>query len=218
MRRADNAAHARRACLSAIVAAMEHAPDHERRLGDLIRFGTVAAVDLAAQRCTVTLTDELLSGPLPWLAGRAGAVSAWSPPTVGEQVVLLCPEGDIAAGVVLLGLYSDANPAPAGDTHPLLKLPDGSTLRYDADAHELAVSLAQGAKLTLAAPGGATITGDLSLVGKLAVQGDVTVQGGLSVSGDIAARGDVKAGTVSLKGHVHLGVQGGSGLSGAPKP
>lgn len=197
---------------------MDHSPDHERRLGDLIRLGTIAAVDLAAGRCTVTVTDDLVTGPLPWLAGRAGAVSAWSPPTVGEQVILLCPEGDIAGGVVLLGLFSDANPAPAADAHPLIKLPDGSTVRFDGDSHALALTLVQGGRLTLSAPGGAAITGDVAIEGELSIHGDVTVRGGLSVSGDVTAQGDVRAGTVSLKGHVHLGVQTGGGVSGAPKP
>lgn len=197
---------------------MDHSPDHERRVGDLIRFGTIAAVDLAAARCTVTVADELVTGPLPWLAGRAGAMSSWSPPTVGEQVVLLCPEGDIAAGVVLLGLYSTDNPAPAADAHLLIKLPDGSTVRFDGDGHALALTLVQGGKLALSAPGGAAITGDVAIKGRLSIRGDVSVQGKLSVSGDIAADGDVKAGAVSLKSHVHLGVQTGGGLSGAPKP
>ena len=42
---------------------------------------------------------------------RAGADREWDPPTIGEQVVLLSPSGNLAQGVVLTGLFSDLIPA-----------------------------------------------------------------------------------------------------------
>lgn len=48
--------------------------------------------------------------------------------------------------------------------------------------------------------------------------GNATIAGKLTVSGDVEASGEVKAGTVSLKSHIHSGVQPGSGSSGAPIP
>ena len=46
----------------------------------------------------------------------------------------------------------------------------------------------------------------------------IVAPGGLEVQGDIRATGDVSAGTISLQGHVHQGVQPGGGQSGAPVP
>ena len=183
---------------------MHTIPDAERLFGDLIRLGVVAEVDLAAARCVVRVTDDLVTGPLPWLAARAGAVSSWSPPSVGEQVVLLCPEGDIAAGVVLPGVFSATNPAAASDAHPLIKLPDGSTLRFNGDAHVLELRLADAGALRITAPGGAAITGDVRITGRLTVEGD------------IATQGDVHAGGVTLATHVHLGVKAGADRSQGP--
>src|SRR5205085_2193946 len=69
-----------------------------RRLEQLLRYGTVAEVDLGAARCRVK-SGELLSNWVPWFAQRAGQTRHWSPPTVGEQCLLLSPGGDTAAAV-----------------------------------------------------------------------------------------------------------------------
>lgn len=47
--------------------------------------------------------------------------------------------------------------------------------------------------------------------GKLEIAGDITL------TGKIEATGDIKAGTVSLKSHVHPGVQSGAGTTGLPQ-
>jgi phage baseplate assembly protein V len=51
--------------------------------------------------------------PIRWIERRAGRTRTWSPPSQGEQVVLLCPGGEIGAAVALRGLFSSACPAPA---------------------------------------------------------------------------------------------------------
>lgn len=158
----------------------------------LIRFGSVAAVDLAAARCTVALDEGVVSGPVRWIEPRAGATRTWSPPSVGEQVLLLCPCGEIGAGVVLRGVVCDAFP-PAGD-----------------DAFEVLGAFADGARLSYD-PSGHVLTFALPVGGVLRVVGD------LAVSGKVVASGDVLAGGVSLVGHHHAGVQPGTGLSGAPQ-
>ncbi|OJY65514.1 MAG: hypothetical protein BGP16_12880 [Sphingobium sp. 66-54] len=176
-------------------------------IGDLIRLGTVETVDLAAARVTVTLGD-VTSPPVPWLE-LAGGFRCWVPPSEGEQVLLLCAEGDIAHGCVLRGLYSTAFPAPADDGRARLLMPDGTTIDYDPEGHELAITLA-GGKATITAPEGVTITGDVTITGNIAVNGDGTM------TGTFTADTDVVGGGKSLKGHKHGQVQPGSGQSGAP--
>lgn len=177
---------------------MGETPDMQRMIGDLVRLGAVASVDLAAATCRVRVGD-IVTGDLPWLAARAGAVRTWSPPSVGEQVVLLSPESDAAAGIVLLGLYADAAPAPSdADTLVSIDFPDRATLSYDSATHELVANLPDGATVTIHASGG------------LALHGDVTIAGKLTVTDDVIAAG------VSLKNHRHGQVQAGGALSGKP--
>lgn len=186
-----------------MVASMTANPDFQRLVGDIVRPGLIASVDHAAARCTVEIGD-IVTGPLPWIAFRAGRARIWSPPSVGEQCLLICAEGDAASGFVLPAIYSAANPAPSnsGDA-VLIAFEDGSVIGYDMAAHALTVTLADGSA-TIDAPGGITINGPL------AVTGDVTVDGGIEASDDVTGGG------VSLKSHRHSGVQAGGAQTGAP--
>ncbi|WP_249384051.1 phage baseplate assembly protein V [Chitinivorax sp. B] len=68
---------------------------------------------------------------LPWLTLRAGTTRTWSPPTVGEQCLLLSPNGEPAAGVMLLGLYSAQHLSPSNSLdEQLCAFPDGAVIRY----------------------------------------------------------------------------------------
>ena len=108
-----------------------------RLISNLIRTGTVAEVDHATARVRVTI-GELLTAWLPWLEQRAGTTRTWSPPTVGEQVAVLSPGGDLAAAIVLTGIYRQAHPAPSQSAdvwHTVM--PDGAVIEYDHAAHRL---------------------------------------------------------------------------------
>lgn len=153
-------------------------------LGDLLRFGTVETVDLAAATATVAC-GEVVSPPLHWLQ-FAGEFRLWSPPSKGEQVLLLCPEGDIAGGVILRGLNSTSFPAPASGANPQLHGKDGLIITLTSDG------------IQITAPGG------------------VAIDGNLNVTGLIAAGEDVVGGGISLKSHTHGGVQAGTAQTGAP--
>ena len=181
-----------------MAASMRTPEDTETDADGLIRLGKVASVDLAAARCTVSFDDEAESPPLRWIEGAAGATRTWSPPSVGEQVVLLCPAGEIAAAVVLRGLFSTAHPAPGNTARRLIEFADGAVIAYDPESHELEAILPGGATLALVADGGIAITGDIILTGKLTASDDVIAAG------------------KSLKGHVHSGVQAGASNTGAP--
>lgn len=172
--------------------------DLENMAGDLLRLGRIASVDLANHSCTVE-TGDITTGPLPWFTPRAGALRIWSPPTVGEQCLLLSAEGDTENGLVLLGLYSDAFPAPSDqDGLFLLEFDDGTRISYDRDAGELDVTLAGAGKAKIVAPGGLTL------------DCDVTVNGKLTASDDVVAAG------ISLKSHKHSGVAAGGAQSAGP--
>lgn len=207
-----------------------------RRLENLLRAGTVAAVDITTARCRVR-TGGLLSDWLPWFAQRAGDVRAWCPPSVGEQCLLMSPGGDLAAALVLVGLYSDARPAPETSagihaTH----YPDGAVITYDHAAHALTVTLPAGGTAEITAPGSVTVRSDsvtieapqTTCTGQLLVQGLLTYQGGMAgsggsggaaavIEGTVQATGDVVASGISLTSHTHGGVRAGGESSGAPQ-
>jgi len=169
-----------------------------RRLENLIRLGTIAAVDHQAARCTVS-TGGLSVPNLPWLARRAGDSSDWDPPTVGEQCILFSPSGEPALGVALVGLYSQQRPAPSNSaTVRRRTYPDGAVIDYDHDSHTLSATLPAGGKAQLTAPGGVFILGDVAITGTVTVSEDVVASG------------------ISLVTHKHGGVQSGPSTTGAP--
>lgn len=169
---------------------------------ELIQIGTVQSVDLPAARCIVAVGDTE-SPPLAWIESRMGDTRIWSPPSVGEQVLLICMDGELGGGIVLRGIPSDAF-APAGSTtEEAMLFKDGARLSYDPEAH----------KLTARLPGGSTIdvTADtVAIKGKVAIDGDVTVTGKLTADDDVIGGGK------SLKDHKHGGVQAGAAQSGPP--
>lgn len=185
---------------------MSDPADIQRMIGDLIRIGVVESVSPATGTCRLRVGD-IVTGDVPWGSGRAGRTSTWSPPSVGEQRLLFCPEADTEGGVLGQAIYSDANPAP-GDRADLELVRIGdATFSYDSAADLLELDLPAGATVRIVSTGGVTL--DAS-AGGLKIKGDV------EVDGKISATGDVKADTISLRDHVHLGVQAGAAKSGKP--
>lgn len=174
--------------------------DIPRLIGDLIREGDV--IERVGAHCRVRI-GEIETGFIPWLAGRAGNATIWSPPSIGEQVAVLCGEGDLARAIVLPGLFSDAHPAPADDDSTRIVFDDGTEILYDPAQRHLSATV----------PGGsATIEADdIALIGRVTIMGDVEVSGSINATGDVVGSGK------SLKGHTHTGVQTGGGFSGPPQ-
>lgn len=177
-----------------------------RLLLNLVRKGTIAAVNHGAELCRVT-SGELQTNWIRWITLRAGATVEWNPPTIGEQVLLFCPGGDPADGVALCGLYADSTPAPSHspDKHAR-KYPDGAAIEYDHAAHALTATLPEGATVTLVSPGSITVISD-----------SVTIDAPHThVTGNVTVDGDVVASGVSLVHHVHGGVAPGGAMTGEP--
>lgn len=187
-----------------MVIAMADPADIQRLVGDLLREGLVASVDHNAGTCTVDLSDDLTTGEIPFLSPRMGDVRIWLPPSIGEQVLVLAPEGDTARGIVIGGLPSDARPQIGRGPGAAIEFGDGAIFGYDPAGHSLAITLPSGGKVAIVADGG------LSLKGPLSVEGPVDVTGTLTASDDVVGGGK------SLKGHFHDKVQPGQGVSGKP--
>ena len=210
-----------------------------RLLQNLIRLGTIAEVKGAKARVRLgpTLTTEWLN----WATRRAGSTRTWSAPTVGEQVIVFSPGGDLTRGIIVPALYSQAFDAPeSSDSIHTTHYPDGAVVQYDHAAHALTATLPGGTatitadKVTSNAP--STIcTGDLTIMKNLIVKQSATVEGvttlnggvnakagaaggvAIAVQGTIKASEDVLAGAISLAKHPHSGVKAGGDQSGRPQ-
>lgn len=152
------------------------------RLANLIRLGTVLAVDHGAERCRFK-SGRLETDWLRWISPRAGGTKEWNPPTAGEQAILLSPSGGTENGAVLVGIFSDANPSPSHspDEH-VRTYPDGARIAYNHAIGALAVTgiktaLVEASEhVTVDCPS-TTFTGDVHIMGNLTVDMQTLVKG-----------------------------------------
>lgn len=172
-------------------------PDHVADPAQILRVGRIVSVDKDGATCTVALGDpddeEVETTDIQWGVIRAGRTIVWSPPSEDEQVLLFCPDGDIAQAIPVAALYSDKYAAPGNGAREFVKFEDGAEFGYDPEANHYDVTL----------PGGATTR--------------IESDGGVTLVGDLTVEGDVIADGVSLKQHVHEGVQPGAGVTGMPQ-
>lgn len=137
---------------------MMNDPDVYRRLADMIRIGVVHEVrHTKPPRCRVA-DGDLLTGWLPWIELRAGELLTWNPPSVGEQCVLLAPNGNLSAAVVLVGINSDQHPAP-GDKQGqhLQHYSDGGRIDYDRETGALDIEVPDGGQITFRCAGSSIV-------------------------------------------------------------
>jgi phage baseplate assembly protein V len=165
------------------------------------RFGVIASFDPDTYAARVMLQPEgVLSGWLPVLSAWIGA--GWglaSPPSIGNQVLVLPQEGNAEHGVIIGGAFSAQARPPSINSAPV---PSGEAVLFHAS----------GAYLRLGNDGGFVIA---------AANGDrVTVIGDLVVTGDISDQNGAHGTLADLRSaydqHTHGGVAGGSGETAEP--
>ena len=163
--------------------------DLARLLENIVRFGTVEAVQMQPPRVQVK-SGNITTAWRPWLNLRAGADREWDPPTIGEQVVLLSPSGNLAQGVVLTGLFSDlipANGARAGLHRRTYR--DGAVIEYDSIAKHLRATLPGTAEVIAEGDIDVTSNANISAV----ALGDINLNSGgniqITAAGNVAITG-----------------------------
>ncbi len=187
-----------------------------RRLANTIRVGKVCEVDYEKAVAKVMLGDNKTAF-LPWITNKAGADQNWNPIDIGEQVVVLAPNGELNRGVILHSLYQKTIPAPATSKNMrAVFFEDGSCVQYDTDSKTLTVELqgtgninvvgsvnitCQTANITAETT---TIDGNAVITGTTTIKGDAVIMGTVALSGGgspIARVGD----QVSVDPITHIG-------------
>ena len=179
----------------------------ERRLTNLIRFGTIAQIDYARAVARVK-SGDILTDWLPWITPRAGKTKIWNPPTEGEQVLILAVGGEFTTAVILPSLFTQNAPSQSGEEFVIV-FPDNAVLKYNHTSGHFALTGCKTAevqadtKITLKCP-------DVEITGNIKIGGNVQLAGTLNVDKTIGAKqgisssgGDVSAGSISLKNHKH---------------
>lgn len=205
--------------------------DINRRLENLIRFGTIKTVNPSKPIPLVTVDlDDIVTPEIRFFNARSGDDSNWDPPSLEEEVMVISPCGEIGpTSVVFYGLYNNEHPAPSDDlNHKIRVFADGCVIAYDISAHQLSAILPSGGKAIVTADGGITVNGDTTINGNLQINGSTAMTGNNTVGGSQLVQGsshstgafsteaDVKAGSISLKEHKHPGDSGGT--TGGPIP
>ncbi len=82
----------------------------KRKMANIVRSGTVKSFD--AKTNTVVADVGFETHDVPYF-NHGGTGAHWHPPKKGQQVTLLCSDGDIANAVCLPGGFHDKNAAPS---------------------------------------------------------------------------------------------------------
>ncbi|CAJ0784596.1 phage baseplate assembly protein V [Ralstonia chuxiongensis] len=103
-----------------------------RLIENLIRIGTVTDVRHTQPSAVRVQSGGTVTHWLPMLQQRADGTRTWNPPTKGEQVVLLCPSGDLSNGIALFAIPFTANDVSSHSTNETVTLcADDALTKYD---------------------------------------------------------------------------------------
>lgn len=207
-----------------------------RQLNNVVRIGTIKQLDLANARAKVSVAG-CTTDWLPWGTNRAGKRRDWSPPVIGEQVILFAPYGDLGQAVIGQSIFQDDHTAPAASAdQETTVFPDGTTFEYDSATNTYTQTVAGSGNwvfnlkdaqintetATVAASTSVTLdtpdtycTGNLTVAKSLTMGqegGTATMKGAVAIEGPSLTHNGKNVGS----SHSHSGVQPGGENTGAP--
>ena len=181
--------------------------DNNRRIESIIRFGLIAEGDHAQAKARVKC-GEILTDFIPFITMRSGTTKTWSPPTQGEQCVILAASGELTTACIITGLYTQNSPSHSADEH-VIEFADGTKITYNQTNSDLVVTGIKTANINAAnqinidCPT-VNIKGNVNIDGNLSTTGTTTSKGAISTQSNVSANGDIKGGEISLRNHVHV--------------
>ena len=182
-----------------------------RRQSAMLRFGRVIEVKGDTARARVQFEEGHQSGWLRWFAQGAGpGETSWHAPNVGEEVMVLAPDGTLETGVILRGLYGLGEKAPPVSNLKItgVQHSDMSFDQYDVDAHKRTIQLVDGGTFEILRGATRFTLNDDKIEARV---GSSTL---LIEDGKIT----LDAANILLKGDVDLGDEGGSDVARKDDP
>lgn len=116
----------------------------ERRFSGMMRHGTVAEIDSKTQRIRLDFGSahgtegRFLSPWIPY-AQFSGALRVHTPPTVGQQLTAMSPNGDFQQAIAVPLTHSSGNPSPSTAVDQNVVRFGDVTLTLAEDSLEVAV-------------------------------------------------------------------------------
>jgi len=181
----------------------------QRRLMNLVTLGRIQALDSQGviPKAKVQI-GELTTTWLPLMVTRAGADRSGWLPVVGEQVVVLSPNGELSQGIILGSLNQRDYPSAVRQPgQHRIDYADGARLVYDREQHHMQLSLPAGATLDVTAKGGIRIRGDLRVEGSVTATEQVQDK-----------RRSMEEDRTLFNQHIHAGIKPGPKTTEPPQP
>lgn len=108
-----------------------------RRLLQIVRIGVIQEIDYAQAKARVKIGDNL-TGWRPWVSLAKG----WIPPFVGDQVVVLSPNGDFEQSVLISALYHNKSKPPSDKKNEMkFEFSADNFIIFDFDLQELTIKI-----------------------------------------------------------------------------
>jgi phage baseplate assembly protein V len=108
-----------------------------RRLLQIVRIGVIQEIDYSKAKARVKVGDNV-TGWRPWVS----QAKAWIPPAVGDQVVVLSPNGDFEQGILLPALYHSKSKPPSNKGNEIkFKLSENSSVCFDSNLENLTIKI-----------------------------------------------------------------------------
>lgn len=117
-----------------------------RRTTNTVLIGVIESIDRDAGTVRVTIEDDWTSADLRWAEAGAGGFRTRRDPSIGEQLLVFCPSGDPAQGIVAGRVPCDAFPLPEAEEGETVlgEWEDGARDSYKAEAHVREINLPEG--------------------------------------------------------------------------
>ncbi len=172
----------------------------QRRVANLVMFGTVMEIDAERGSARVKI-GELETASLPWLSGRMGNRKDWAAPAVGEQVMVVCHNGDPAQGIIVASLGCTDNPRPSNNPRIFKTVfTDGSSVQVDLDTKEMRVVCAGSISVSAVDDISAVAGGNATME----AAGNINAGAGGSATVEAAVSAEVSAPLIQLTGNVAI--------------
>ena len=111
-----------------------------RRMNNIVRFGTVAAIDHKKSRVKIKI-GKITTTWIPWLT-TAGAIKIWNPPVEKEQVAVISQGGNLAVSIAIPGIFQNKFKSPSDDPNIIkLEFSEKTFLEFDKKNDEFNIKI-----------------------------------------------------------------------------